>query len=226
MSSGKRGTAVPWSFSSLQQYETCPRRFYFTRITKAIVEPQTEATRFGNEVHSALEKYVAGKAELPGNMVQYKPYADSVRNSAGDKLLEYKFGLTKDLKPTEFFAKNVWVRGVLDVCIIRDDEAVVLDWKTGKRKFDGDQLKLFAGVGLTLWPYVKSVKTGYVWLPDKKIDRETFTPEQKPVIFAEFAQRVRRMEESEKNDDWPARPSGLCKKWCPVGQSRCEHCGE
>ena len=225
MATPKRGSATPWSYSSLSAYETCPRRFYLTRISKQVSEPQTEATRHGNEVHQALEKYVGGKASLPEKYGNYLHIADKLKAAKGEKLLEYKFGLTKALKPTTFFGKDVWLRGVLDVCIIQDKSAVVLDYKTGKRKIDMDQLRLFAGSALSLWPWVKNVKAGYIWLQNDKMDTEVFEPEHKVEIFQDFAARVHRMETSEKNDDWPARPSGLCKNWCPVGKALCEHCG-
>ena len=225
MSNTKLGTVLPWSYSSLTAYETCPRRFYLTRISKQVSEPQTEATQHGNEVHRALEKYVGGKADLPEKYDEYRPIADKLRSSPGKKLLEFKFGLTKTLQPTEFFGKDVWVRGVLDVAVLTPKQAVVLDYKTGKRKLDTDQLKLFAGAAFSLWPYAERVKTGYIWLQSKLIDTEVFRPEHKVAIFQEFAARVHRMEESEKSDSWPAKPSGLCRNWCPVGRSLCEHCG-
>ena len=221
----KLGKATPWSYSSLSSYETCPKRFYLTRISKQVSEPQTQATLHGNEVHGALEKYVGGKADLAPKYDSYRPIADKLKAAPGQKLLEYKFGLTKTLQPTTFFGKDVWVRGVLDVCIVKEDSAVVLDYKTGKRKIDMDQLKLFAGSALALWPYVKQVKTGYIWLQTDQMDTEVFKPEDKVTIFQDFAARVHRMETSEKNDDWPAQPSGLCRAWCPVGKSLCEHCG-
>lgn len=225
MTAPKRGSVLPWSYSSLTAYETCPRRFYYTRISKQVSEPQTEATKHGNEVHQALEKYVGGKANLPEKYDEYKPIADKLRSSPGKKLLEFKFGLTKTLQPTDFFGKDVWVRGVLDVAVLTPKQAVVLDYKTGKRKIDTDQLKLFAGAAFSLWPYAERVKTGYIWLQSKQIDTEVFQPEHKVEIFQDFAARVHRMEMSEKADSWPAKPSGLCRSWCPVGRDLCEHCG-
>jgi len=221
----KLGTATPWSYSSLSAYTTCPRRFFLTRISKQASEKQTEATMHGNEVHSALEKYVGGQKPLPEKYESYRAVADKIKGSTGKKFLEYKFGLTKGLKPTGFFDKDVWCRGVLDVAITRPNEAVVLDWKTGARKLDGDQLRLFAGAAMVLWPFAEIIKTGYIWLKTGQMDTETFTPDDKPGIFQDFAARVHRMEESERNDDWPARPSGLCKSWCPVGKTLCVHCG-
>jgi hypothetical protein len=225
MQAQKRGTATPWSFSSLSAYETCPKRYFLTRISKQVSEPQTAATMHGNEVHAALEKYVGNKAALPEKYIAYKEVADKLRLAPGNKHLEYKFGITKALTPTTFFAKDVWCRGVLDVGIVTPEKAVVLDWKTGKRKIDGDQLRLFAGAAMVLWPYVKSVKTGYIWLQTDQMDTETFKAEDKPLIFQNFAARVHRMEMSERNDDWPAKPSGLCRAWCPVGNANCNHCG-
>jgi CRISPR/Cas system-associated exonuclease Cas4 (RecB family) len=221
----KVGTVTPWSYSSLTSYETCPRRFYLTRISKQVSEQQTDATRHGNEVHQALEKYVGGSAGLPEKYSSYKPVADKLRAAEGNKLLEYKFGLTKALTPTTFFGKDVWVRGVLDVCIVQEKKAVVLDYKTGKRKLDTDQLRLFAGAALSLWSYVKEVKTGYIWLQTNQMDTEVFKPDQKYEIFQDFSARVHRMEKSQESGEWPARPSGLCKNWCPVGKALCEHCG-
>lgn len=221
----KTGKALPWSYSSLTAYETCPRRFYLTRISKQVSEPQTEATLHGNEVHKALEKYVGGLAGLPQKYEGYKPMADKLRMTPGKKLLEYRFGITKGLQPTEFFARDVWCRGVLDVCIVKDSEAIVLDYKTGKRKPDMDQLRLFAGAALSLWKHVGIVKTGYLWLQSNTLDTEVFQRDDVVPIFQDFAARVHRMESSEKRDDWPARPSGLCKAWCPVGRELCDHCG-
>jgi CRISPR/Cas system-associated exonuclease Cas4 (RecB family) len=226
MSTAKRGTALPWSYSSLSAYETCPKRFYLTRISKLVSEKQTEATMHGNEVHKALEMYVGGKSQLAPKYEQYRPIADKLKKSSGEKVLEFKFGITKDLKPCTFFDKQVWARGVLDVGVIKPDTVLILDYKTGKRKIDSDQLKLFAGAALVQWPFAKKVRTGYIWLQSEQMDTEEFTQDDKVPIFQEFAARVHRMESSEKRDDWPANPSGLCKSWCPVGRKNCDHCGE
>lgn len=180
----------------------------------------------GNQVHSALEKAVAGKLALEEKYSLYQPIVDKLRAAPGQKFLEYKFALTKTLQPCGYWDDGVWVRGVIDVGIVRNDLAIVLDYKTGKRKVDLDQLRLFTLAGLSLWPHVDRVKTGYIWLQSSSMDQETFPRESKVEIHQDFAARVHRMELSEKNADWPPRPSGLCKNYCPVGKSLCEHCGK
>jgi ATP-dependent exoDNAse (exonuclease V) beta subunit len=214
--------APPWSYSSLTTFENCPKRYQITRVLKAVVEPQTEATIHGNQVHKALELYVGEGKPLPEKYDLYQPIAEKIRETKGKKLVEYKFGLTSGLQPTTFFAKDCWVRGVLDVAITSPKGAVILDWKTGKRKTDHDQLSLFALAGLSLWPWVDKVKTGYIWLQSQQLDTKEFGQSDKTELAQEFAARAHKLEAAYKEDDWPARPSGLCG-WCPVGKSLCSH---
>lgn len=226
MAYGKPPAVVPWSYSSLTAYETCPRRFYLTKVTKQVTEPQTEATMHGNEVHKALELATKGERQLPEKYAQYHPIVMRLRDRPGKKLIEYKFGLTRTFKPTEFFGKDVWVRGVFDYGCLQETTGVILDHKTGKPKTDADQLRLFAGVALSAFPYLESVKTGYLWLAHNKVDSETFTRDDLPDIWQDFSMRVRRMEISLRDDDFPPNPSGLCRAWCPVGKRLCEFCGK
>ena len=67
-----------WSYSSLGAFETCPWRWYLTKISKEIVEPQTDATLWGNRVHKAFEHRISNGTpftpELEGyaNTAEYK----------------------------------------------------------------------------------------------------------------------------------------------------------
>ena len=120
---------VPWSYSSLSAYETCPRRYKLTRLEKKVVEPQTEATIHGNSVHKALELATLGTKPLGEKHKQYIPIVERITARPGKRLVEFKFGLTKALKPTEFFGKDVWVRGVIDFGLLNPKVGVALDWK-------------------------------------------------------------------------------------------------
>lgn len=217
---------LPWSYSSLQAFETCSRRFYLTRIAKVVKEPQTEATLWGNEVHKALELAVGDGTPLGPRFTQYQPIVDKLRATDGKKFTEQKFGLTNSFKPTTFFGKDVWFRGVLDLTIVKPRTAVVLDHKTGKVKTDGDQLKLFAAATFAQHPYLETVKTGYVWLAYDKVTTKEFKKDDVPGIWQEFIPRVKRMEKALDDDKWLPNPSGLCRDWCPVGKKNCEFCGK
>ena len=217
---------VPWSYSSLTAFETCPKRFKLTRFDKLVSEPPTDATIWGNEVHKALELATLGDKVLGDKFKQYQPIVDKLRANPDKRLVEYKFGLTRALRPTEFFGKDVWVRGVIDYALVQPKLAIVLDHKTGKPKVDHDQLRLFAAVAFSAFPYVEKVRTGYLWLAYNKTDSKVFTKDDLPEIWGDFGTRVQRMEHAFKTGDFPPKPSGLCRAWCPVGRKLCEFCGK
>lgn len=216
----------PWSYSALTAFETCPRRFELTRVTKQVFEPQTEATLWGNKVHKALEKYAKGTEALPPDMERYGRYVDKILSYEGKRVVEERVALNKDLRPTKWMAKDVWVRGIIDIGVVGSDRAYLLDWKTGKHKPDSDQLKLFAALAFAMYPWVDNVTTGFIWLKEGKFDKEVFTREQLPEIWAEFLPRLSRVARAYVEDKWTPKPSGLCRNWCPVGKSLCEFCGE
>lgn len=219
-------TVAPWSYSSLTAFEQCPRRYKLTRIDKTVSEPPTTATTHGNEVHKALELAVRDTTALPDKFKQYTPLVEMVRNSPGVKKTETKFGLTRSFTPTDFWAKDVWVRGVLDLAILQSESAIVLDWKTGKPKVDSDQLKLFAAATLALYPRISTVKTGYAWLTHNRLDTETHHRGDEVEIWKQFIPRVQRVDEALSSGKYPPKPSGLCRAWCPVPRSMCEFSGK
>jgi len=216
----------PWSYSALTAFETCPRRFQLTRVTKQVAEKQTEATIWGNKVHKALEDFANGKKPLPPEIEQYGRYVKKILSYEGKRVVEERVALTKDFRQTTWMAKDVWVRGIIDIGVVGSDTAYLLDWKTGKHRPDNDQLKLFAALAFAMYPWVNKVVTGFIWLKVSKFDKEMFTREQLPEIWNEFLPRLSRVAVAYDEDKWLPKPSGLCKNWCPVGQSLCEFCGK
>lgn len=211
-----------WSFSSLNDYINCPRSYQLKRVTKECKQGETEAMRHGTIQHEHFELRVKHDKPLPPEAAWMEPHIQMMEKSGAQLVAEQDVGLTKGLTKTSFFAKDVWVRGKLDLCIKKPDSSVVLDFKTGKRKMDSDQLMLFAGFEFALRPEIDTVKTGYVWLKDKKIDSETFTRSQVPMIWGHFMPKIERMEKSYTNDEWPAKVSGLCG-WCPANKAQCKN---
>jgi CRISPR/Cas system-associated exonuclease Cas4 (RecB family) len=215
----------PWSYSALTAFETCPRRFQLTRVTKEVSEPQTEATLWGNKIHKALELYAKGEKPLPPDLERYGRYVKKIMSYEGKRVVEQRVALNRDLRPTKWMAKDVWVRGVIDIGVVGSERAYLLDWKTGARKPDSDQLKLFAALAFATYPWIDSVVTGFVWLKVGKFDKEVFTRDQVMEIWTGFHPRLERLALAYSQDRWVAKPSGLCRSWCPVGKKLCEFCG-
>lgn len=219
---------MAWSWSALGSFETCPRKHYETKVVKNFIEEETVHTRWGNAVHKAFDLYLSKNTPLPMSMATYKPLLDRIKNATERKVLstESKITLSKNLQRTEWFSKDAWCRGILDVVIESGNHAMVMDYKTGKRKDESQQLKLFAAMMFTSKPWLESVTTAFVWLQEpadspSRYTTEKFTKDQLPELWNEFMPRVERMQEAHDMDKWPERPSGLCKGWCPV--KTCAH---
>ena len=172
-----------------------------------------------------MELFAKGQKPLPKSLEDYGIYVRKIQNIEGKRVVEERVALTKNFHKTTWMAKDVWVRGVIDIGVIGSDTAYLLDWKTGKHRPDSDQLKLFAALAFAIYPWISNVVTGFIWLKDRKFDKEKFTREQSTDIWNEFLPRLSRLAHSYNDDKWLPKPSGLCKNWCPVGRSLCEFCG-
>ncbi len=216
---------IAWSYSALSSYETCPRRHYLTRIAKEVSEPQSKQILYGNAVHKSFEQRLRNNAPLPDHLAAHESLIASLKRRGGLLLVECKWAITQAFTPVTYFDPAVWCRSVVDVGIVNEGSAVLLDWKTGKRKLDTDQLKLSAAMAFAHYPAVDTVSTGYVWTADAKLDRATYRREQLPELWATFLPRVARLVGAAATQQWEPKPSGLCRKWCPVPHSKCEFSG-
>lgn len=203
----------PWTYSQLDTFESCPRKFYRTKVLRDIVEPPTIHTKWGTDVHTAFENAITYGEALPDTMSQWQTIANKIGKLPGDKLCEYKFSIDKAFEPVGW--KDAWSRGIADLVVIKDTHAVVMDYKTGKRKLT-EQLDLYAMYTYHHFPEVTKVTTGFVWLKEKKLDWNTTTREEIPVVWQKMLPRVAKLESAYERDKWPARTSGLCRGWCPV----------
>jgi len=212
---------IAWSFSSLNDFQNCPRAYQLKRVTKEVKTVESEAMRYGTECHLFLENRAVRKTALPEHLMWMEGMMDTLERSGGELIAEQKMAVTKGLAPSSWFAEDTWCRGVVDGGVRYRDKSVLYDYKTGKRKFDTDQLMLFAGFEFAHRPEVDVVKTGYVWLKDKKIDSETYTRKDVPMIWGHFMPKVERLEQAYAKDEWPAKTSGLCG-WCSATRAQCK----
>src|SRR5882757_8694805 len=99
-------TLRPWSYSSLNTFENCPKQYYHRYILKER-EPDTEVSLHGQRVHKSLEDRVGEAKPLPVEYEAYEPLAASVanlKNREGVKVYtEFSFGVFKDLTPCDFW---------------------------------------------------------------------------------------------------------------------------
>ena len=217
---------INWSYSSLGLFQQCPRKYYYLRVEKAYKEPETEAIRYGKEVHTALEEYVRDGKPIPEKFKQFSEIADMLKAIPGDKLCEYKMGLTKDLQPCGFFDENVWFRGVADLLIVNGDQARVIDYKTGRTSEFADvkQLELMALAVFKHFPKVRKVKAGLVFLVCNDFVKADYARKDAPLTWLKWIQETDRLEKAHETGVWNPKPNFSCKKYCLVKE--CEYNGK
>ncbi len=204
-----------WSYSKKKNYDTCPKRHYEVDIARNFRD-ESDQLIWGNQVHEALAKACVGEAPLPDPMKFYQPWVDAVVAAPGKPLAEQKFAVTRDFKPTAYFAPNVWYRGICDMLKIHGDTATAIDWKTGAIKHDSIQLMLMATCIFVHHPEVNTVKTRFVWLQEGCTTPEVW---HRDSIFKEWVSlvpEINAMEQASKTLTFPPKPSGLCRRYCPV----------
>lgn len=207
-----------WTYSQLDTFEQCARQYHAKYVVKRFPFVETDATRWGNRVHAAFEAVFTDGTPLPEGMTQWQKLVNKFAAIPGVKKVEQKIAIDRNFQAADYWKS--WSRGKIDLTIVNGSEAVLADWKSGKYKAT-EQLMLYAGYAFANGPQLKKVQTVFAWLRDRKLETKSFTRDQLPVIWQEFVPRVRRLELAYERDIWPAKPSGLCKGWCPV--TDCEH---
>jgi len=214
-----------WSFSALNNFETCPKKFWHLRIKKDYKEVEGEALLYGKRVHKALELYVAKGKPLPQEFEHLEKYVKSFASVPAEKLTELQLAISEEFVPVDWFDRSTWCRAMLDLVILGNTHALLVDYKTGKIKDDGfTQLKLAAALLLVHYPQIQTVDVAYLWTQHQgKTTRERYTRDQITEIWNELLPRVIAFEDAHKRDEFPARPSGLCRRHCPI--ESCPHHG-
>lgn len=203
-----------FTYTNMHCYEdVCPMQFFRKYVKKDLPFVETEAMRFGNQVHTAFEHRVGGGKPLPSNMRQWEPFAAPL-DGTGAKV-EMKLGITIEAKPTGFFDRDVFMRGKADVVMIQNTTAFIVDWKTGNSRYeDPFELELHAIMLKAANPYLNTVKGAYAWLKDDKMSR-TYDLSDFNSTWARACNTAEQIRDDMQSGEWEKRQGPLCG-WCDV----------
>jgi len=211
-----------WSFSSIELYKLCPKKYEAERLTKEVEYTDTVATLYGKEMHTACEDYVNGKPLHP-HYSYAKPVLDSILKMKGEKLTELKLGLK--------YAEGKWVacdfddadasfRGVADLVVLDGARARVLDYKSSAKKSvkyaKPAQLELMAACIFALYPEVQEIRGALLFLVAGEVISNVYKRENMQSIFDYYHDDLRRREGSYQSGVFNAEPNNLCRMWCSV----------
>ena len=218
-------TSYSWSYSSLDLFQQCPHKYYRLKVKKDIKEPVSEHLVYGLDMHKAAEEYIKEGKPIPERFKYLTPVLNKLKEYEGEKLCEYRMGLTRNLEPCGFFDKQVWWRGVADLIVLNGDSAKIIDYKTGKssKHADTKQLEILSLAVFKHFPQVKRVKGGLIFVVANEFVKGDFDAEQSPIYWQRWLTGTAQLEKAFEVDVWNPRPNFTCKKWCPVKD--CTHNG-
>lgn len=207
---------IAWSYSSLDQFLTCPKQYAEIRVFKNFTDLNTDYRDWGNHVHQCIARALTTGEPLPPDMDQWQQIVDQFRKLKGNLIVEQQWALNRNFRRVDWFDRTAWLRVILDAVWFDGPVAKVVDWKTGKRRFGSHQLELFAAAVFALYPKVERVRTMFVWLKEFQQDKEEFTRDEVPKLWAKFMPDVKRLEYAHRTQTWIPKTSGLCGAHCPV----------
>lgn len=207
---------LAWSHSALEDFKNCPRAFHAKRVEKSVVETKGEATVWGEEVHKHFEERLAHGVVLPDVLAAHEEYLARLEARPGQKTMEGRIALNLGGQPCEFFAPDVWFRGVIDFKEVDGDRAMVVDYKTGKVHQKLGQLYAFMLHTFAAHPAVQMCHAEYYWTQTKTTWGVSVSRSRIPELWTMFVPDLKQYAQAFKTDTWQPRQSGLCKRHCPV----------
>ncbi len=204
---------LPWSYSALNKFTTCPHQFYETRILGNFKDEPGEAALWGTYVHKCIEDAVRDGTPMPENTRLYWGQIWAAINGLKNVEPEKKLAINTKMEACAW--EDRWCGSISDILKVRGTTAVVIDWKLGKVK-PTTQLKLNALMVFYNYPGVETVNTKFEWLQSKQSTYDVHTRDQIPDLWKSFEKDLTQYAQAFKTDTWQKRPSGLCNGWCGV----------
>lgn len=217
------------SYSAVQTFKQCPHKYKKVKIDKEFFEQSGPESLFGDEQHAIAEKALQNDTPLTGPMGDAMEF---VRSFTGLKVAEQMLGIDDNLKPCGFFENDrVWYRSKVDVTILNASHAVIIDYKTGKRRVpweqrgdpnaipEEDQMLIYALLTFLTHKHLATVEAYLYYTHNgSPPDRYDFhrRDDAKRMVEA-IRSDTRRIERKLRkgSDDWDKNKSGLCG-YCPV----------
>jgi hypothetical protein len=216
-----------WSYSSIKTFEQCPKKYYHLRIKKDVKDEDSTATIYGKELHTAAEEFIRDDKPIPAKFSFLAPTLEALKNIEGEKHCEIKLGIAKrdgKFAPCDFFAKDVWWRGIADLLIINEKTktAFLVDYKTSKnaKYADTKQLDLLAGAVFVHFPQIVEIKSALLFVVCNDIVKKKHEFMMKTSYLNSMEPQLVRLEAAIKTNVWNPVSGPLCK-FCPV--TECAH---
>lgn len=184
---------APYSFSKINTFFDCPKKFEFAYITKVEIDYGYSDPYYfirGRFLHSYIANRLSGGNGMISNFndvsvddklhlteMAEKTLENEYINLSFDfdhNLVEAKMYLNHKMSESESKSNAAFV-GYIDYCAVQDDFAMIIDWKTGKYRDTPsyDQLELYAIWLLDKYPNIQEFDLLFYYVEHDKFSIKT-----------------------------------------------------
>lgn len=210
------------SASSIKMFEDCPYKYYRMRVVKDVADQPSTASIYGERVHKQLEDFAkTGEAteEIKKDHTRAYNIISQFRHSVNTDLLapEVQIGLSDNLLPCGWLSEEVFIRAKIDLLIITNlNNAMVIDWKTGRIPSDSLQADIYTLAVYAAYPSINKVVASMTGTSSGGNDPNIYINSHNDVIplSDKIFRRINRIQEAVEHDVWQAKPGYHCR-WCP-----------
>jgi len=209
---------APYSFSKIQTYFTCQKKFDFSYINKIEIDcDYSDPSYFvrGRFLHSYLADRLNGGDGLSSSGKYSVSTEDKLKLiECGDAALENEFvqmsfdfdvtmieksiSLDIDLKPATS-KKDIAIKGFCDYFAVSNDYAMIIDWKTGKHRDNPNfsQLELYAIWVLQQHPEITEMDLLFYYVEHDKFELKTVFTDDLKKLKKDLSSKIKTIENTE-----------------------------
>lgn len=217
-----------WSYNRLKDFEQCKLKAQLKHGMR-IPEPERplppgkseHANDRGTRIHTAAEMFVRSEGPFAHEMKPFQPEFEAMQRLYGNGVvsLEGDWAMDRDWAPVEWRSPEAWLRLKLDAIVfLSDEEAVVIDYKTGKRFGNevahGQQTQLYQLVSFLRYPKLEVVHTELWYLDQNDMATHTYRRHQGIRFRDHWNSRADKMTTAV---EFPPNPNVFSCQYCPYG---------
>ena len=199
----------PYSYSSIKTYEECPAKYKFSRILR-LPQPSGPAAERGTLIHAEIEEALNGGLVLLSADVEHLANSIEVWRKSGAQS-ELEFAFDKHWHEVSYKSDSAIFRGIIDLYMEHDDQAVVIDFKTGKERDYQDQVRVYSAAILATKPHINSVRNIIEFIDQKKT--KEYVPVRRENLSELKSLLIGRLMAVELDKIYAPNPNQFCR-WC------------
>lgn len=216
---------APYSYSKISCYKECPKKFKFNYIDKMYKFEDAPHFEKGKFFHYVMEHY----PHIPPKKFKFRHFGETQQTEMVDKikdlltndtrlidlLTKYKLKAEHTFYIGENFnvmskKKNSLIYGVIDYIGKKDDEVLIVDWKTGKSEASFDQLQMYAIWAFLAMPNINKVRIALYYLEQDRVDEELVERVSLENLLLKYINIINSIE---TDTNFEKKKSNKCE-WC------------